>query len=230
MPLPTMDFSNDFLLWDFAEAVILADRPTVANPAQQVQIATALRSQVTDREKSPSNGAYAGFETNWFLPANLMGGLVASPGMTVTDGKGTRFTILTADYDEADKVYQCGTVDLVLANQLRDQIDIQRATVTYDSATSALRTWPADYTSSLNVYSQLPAKVQLLNQETQEVFGVLGFHGKYAVTVIRDVSILKHDRIRWYQRDGTSVFLDVLGQTNPQRIDELPVLDCELLP
>jgi hypothetical protein len=71
--------------------------------------------------------------------------------------------------------------------------------------------------------------VQLLTTELTETLGVHGFKGKYAVTVSQDVTTVQGDRIKWTSPTGT-VYLDILGQHNPQRIDELPVLDCQVLP
>ena len=217
----TMDFSGDYATWDWPESVAFRER--FRNHEEPKTVSTALRSQVMDREKSPSNGVYFGFETNWFLPGALMGGRSVAPGDTVTDSAGLIFTVLTSNYEQSDQVWECGCVDLALANDLRDLIDIERATVTYDSAVAPVRTWTTP------AYTQIAAKVQKLTDELADVLGVRGFKGTYAVIVGQQVTITAEDRVKWDDA-GTIRYLDILGQRNPSRIDELPMLDCVIQP
>lgn len=217
-----LDFSGDpATVWDFTEAVTCRQHQRNGDLAKTVNV--ALRSQVSNREKSPSNGAYTGFETNWFLPGALLGNYVPKPGDTITDAADTVFTILAPTYDQADKVYECGTVDLALAYDLRDLIDIERATLSYDTVAAPVRTWTTP------AYVQIAAKVQLLTAELADTLDIRGFKGKYAVTIDRQVAITAEDRVKWSD-GGTIRYLDILGHRNPQRIDELPVLDCVIQP
>ncbi len=224
-----IDASQNYLVWSNTEAVTFGSKSSQGTSNYFVPI--AKRRAPTYKELAASNGAYTGQDLVWLLPnALLPAGAKPKPGDPVTDADGTKWTTLEVAWNALKATWRMVTRNLVLAYQLRALIDIQRPAITYDGAAGVLRGWPDDASPSGSVaYAAVPAKVQLITQETQEVFGVLGLQGNYAVTVGQDVAILKVDRVKWNSPTGT-VYLDILGQRNPQRIDELPLLDCASYP
>jgi len=236
MPLP-MNFSGDFALWDFTESGTFTPGHRPGSPAVPYAIATALRAQVNDREKSPSGGVYQGFEVNWFLPGPLLAAAGApnpQPADVWTDAQGVLWTVLVANYDRADQVWQLGTVDLVLANNLRDTVDVQRPTLSYDAAGGVVRHWPDGNAPGVTpggqtVYAAVPARVQPLTQEVVDERGLRAFRGNYAVILGQQLDLVREDRLKVTLSSGTA-YLDVRGTHDPQRIDELPVCDAYLAP
>ncbi len=217
--MATLDHSQEYLVWDNREAVTFRSRGT--NASQDFPISDAKRRAPTYKELAASNGAYTGQDLVWLIPATLAPAYTSrsapKPGDKVVSAEAT-WTALEVALNNLKSTWRLVTRNLVLAYDLRDTVDIERATVTYDAAGGPLRTFAA-------VYSALACKVQLITQELADVLGVRGFKGTYAVTVAQDVTLVQGDRVKW-----GSVYLDVLKQHNPQRIDELPVLDCVKLP
>lgn len=231
----SIDASQNYKVWGNTEPITLGsvERQGTGLAVQSTaNIPIAKRRAPTFRELSASNGAYTGADLVWLLPvAQLPTGTPnPKPGDRIPDASGTIWTVLEAALNALKSTWRLMTRNLALAYQLYDTIDIQRAAITYDKAGAIVRGWPDDATpTGTVVYPALPAKVQLLTQETKEVFGVYGLSGTYAVTVAHDLVTQKMDRIAW-RPSGTTIYLDILGQHNPQRIDELPVLDCQLQP
>lgn len=230
---------SNYQIWGNTEEVFLYSvtrggaTGTALVTGNPCEIDTAKRRAPTYKELSASNGAYTGQDLVWLLPAALMNGApnAPKPGDRIKDAAGNTWTVLEAALNALKSTWRLMTRNLALAHQLYDLIDIQRSAVTYDAAGGALRGWPDDPSpTGTVVYASLPAKVQLLTQATSEVLGVFGLKGTYAVFVGQDVVIQKMDRIAWKPTGGAATYLDILGQHNPQRIDELPILDCILQP
>lgn len=223
-----LDTSEDYLVWENREAVTFRSRTRTGGT--DFPITDAKRRAPTYKELAASNGAYTGQDLVWLLPAVLApsasGQHAPKPGDKVTDDDGVIWTALEVALNKLKQTWRLVTRNLVLAYDLRDTIDIQRPTISYDAAGAITRTWPDDETpGGSNAYEGLAAKVQLITDETVDILGVRGLKGNYAVFVAEDVEIQESDRIKW---DG--VYLTIKTLRNPQRIDELPVLDCELLP
>ncbi len=226
----SIDASQNYLIWGNCEQISF--RSKTQGDGAQYAISTAKRRAPTYRELSASNGAYTGQDVVWLIPATVIPGNmpIPKPADRVIDALGNTWTALEVALNTLKSTWRLMTRNLNLAYQLYDLIDIQRPGITYDVAGGAVRGWPDDATASGSIpYRQIPAKVQLISQDDNESLGVLGAKAKYSVFVGQDVIVNKTDRVKWTSA-GVTTYLDVLGQSNPQRIDELPVLDCETLP
>jgi len=190
----------------------------------------AKRRSIHSAEKSPSGGAYMGYEVNWWVPLSQFapGSFSPKAADVIVDADGNRWTVLRTLFNAPSQNWQLSCVNLVLALDLRDTINIERATITYDAAGSALKLFPANAPALQGgevLYTNLPSRVQLLTQEILEERGIRGFKGTYAVTVGQEIAVTNEDRIAWRGR-----YLEIRGYHNATRLDELPVIDAELLP
>lgn len=215
-----LDLTNDYLIFDGMEAVAFTSKKTAGNV--QTAITKALGRAPTYKELAPSNGAYTGQDKVWIIPQTLLGATTPKPGDFVT-ASSDNWTALEVKKIALGSSWWLMTRNLVLANDLRDTIDIERAAVTYDAAGGKVRTFPT--AGGTTPYANLAAKVQKLTDALKMVLGVEGFQGTYAVIVAQDLTITDDDRVKW-----GALYLDIVGMKNPSRIDELPVLDCVLQP
>ncbi len=228
-----LDFSQDPLtVYDNTEAVRLTGTVSAKYPQRpDLTVTTALRAQPAWKERQPTNGVYVGFDLTWLLPGALLSGYRPNPADKIKDQFGDLWTILAADYDQLDRVFQCYTVNLTLAYALRDLVDVQRAHVVYDAAGGLIREWPDHNVAGVTAggttpYEAVPASVQLQTQDQKDERGMRGQEGVYSVVIRDQVVLTSEDRLKASLTDGSVLYLNVMGQRNPTRIDELPVLEC----
>jgi head-tail adaptor len=226
-----LDLSQDYLSWDNTEAVQYA---SVRNTDTMYDVIPMVRRRMLSaKELAASGGAYIGGDSAFLIPTPLLAALLAQerqpkPGDQILDAGGQTWTVLGAQGQKQDRTayqtWKCVCRNLAIVYDLQDLIDIQRATITYDAGGGKVKTWPSDGGGS-TPYPSLPARVQLLTDEVVEERGMRGFRGTHAVIVSKQLSVTYEDRIKW-----GSVYLDIVGYHNPERIDELPVIDAMLPP
>jgi hypothetical protein len=249
-----IDMSRDFEVWDNTESVflevarrsylvprsyprthdltgqasaIVQDPPSAA---QADYIRVAKRRALTWKELSASNGAYTGNDLVWLFPQEVMvNGLNPKPGDVVRDQDGRRWTALEVQHGKWRETWRLVTRDLVLAFDLRDSIDIERPALSYDAAGAAVLRYPTgpDPTKfgGVVLYHNLPARIQEIDREIVDERGIHGFRGRYQIIVGRQIDVNEDDRIVFHGR-----YYDIIGLHDPDRLDMLPVLDCELRP
>ncbi len=218
--------SSDHLCWDNTEPVTYLVSSSAGK--RRFEVAIAKGRNVRGREKSPSGGAYAGYERNWHLPQReIPEGEIPKPGDVIVDGDGNHWTALTAEWDRAKQRWQMGCVNLVLALDLRETIAIERAAVSYDTSGAVTKTFPP---AGGEVLYTLAARVQWITDDSSDERGARYAKGHYDVIVGSQVPKLDlaEDRVNWTEPGtGATIYLDVIAVRNPERIDELPVLTCE---
>lgn len=215
----TLDASLDWQLWDNVEEVTF--RSNRSNSATPYTISSALGRAPNWKELQASNGAYTGQDKVWNLPASLVtaAGAVGidlpKPGDTIIDESDATWTVLQVALNTWKTVWRLMCRNLSLAYGLRDTISIERGRLTRDAAGSPLTTWEA-------VYEDIPARVQLVSQAPVEWLGVSGAQGDYMVVVDRQLTLsMQFERVKFGDE-----YLEIKAYRNPQRIDELPILDC----
>ena len=213
-----VDLSADYLIWDNTTSGTHTSRRNNGNVTTAVAVAKSRA--LNFKELSASNGAYTAQDRAFIMPTALLAS--AKPGDYWTDAAARRWTILESPKYANDTRWKLICRDLILANDLRDIIAIERAAVTFGASAGKVRTWGA------TAYT-LAAKVQKLTDELTLQLGVHGFQGDYAVVIESDVVLTGNDHLKWTV-NGAARYLEILGQHNPQRIDELPVLDCRAQP
>jgi hypothetical protein len=238
-PFPRrLDLRRDFLVWDDRSTLPIDDDFKVWDPRRMeavtftrvrggqsgdLQNVQAKRRNLTSREKAASNAVYVGAELVWLLPAILIQGVV-KPGDLITDGDGAIYTVLDTDLQALRSFWRLRTVNLSIAYDLQDQVDVQRGTVVDDGAGTPVKLFPPDGGQTL--YSAVPARVQPTTEEIRDERGIRGPVVKYDVIVSQSATgISTEDRLLWTARGR---YLEIRGIRNPEKIDELPVLECEL--
>ena len=214
--------ASDYRCWDATTAVTLEAPARQGEAPGRYYLAVAKQRAVRGRERSPSGGVYLGHETRWHLPYVLLPeGVLPVPGWVVEEEDGTRWTVLTRDRNRRGQTCTLGCVDLVLAHDLRDTVVIERATISHDASGAAVKDdWRPLYT--------VRARVQLQEESPDEARGARYGRRRYQVIVDRQLPLLDvaEDRLRW-QPDTRTAYLDLMAYRQPERIDELPVLEAE---
>lgn len=218
----SLDFSNDYLYWNFAEAVTYYSRSNQGG-IPPVAVSKALRGTLTERELAASNGAYCGQDVRWLIPNGLLSGTVPKPGDKVKDAALTEFTILPdgTSYDIADRIWELITRDVVLHYELRDAITIQLPTLSKDAAGGKVKTWVDD---AVNV----PARLQPLQGDIFEEREVRGLRVTH-VCYLEDTDVASADG-ELGRLKCAGVFYEIKGYTKPLVIGQLMEITCELLP
>lgn len=214
-----LDCSTDYAtVYDFPESVTLGVRQA-GDAYGAVQVAKAFRGQPSVKERAPSRGVYQGADLLWLLPARELSGAVPKPSDVVTDGQGVEWTLLTADYDQLDRVYACYSLNLVVHLGLYDAVNLYRPTATQDAAGSYVF-------SAVPAYTGLVARVQEQQGEFAEGREVRGTTRTYEIYLARNVTVTTD----YYAEDRSGNRYDVLSWRNRERLDEAMVLTCERRP
>lgn len=192
-----------------------------------------IARQLSRTEKATSAGAYEGAALTWLIPrkhvADSFGQLKAGDTVAAQDGlhTGRVFTAQSADLACAGAFYRLVALDLAIVYDLRDEITIERPTISYDNAGVAVLSYPP--AGGSEPYRTLAAKVQLLERTRVEERLIEGFKGTHAIYVSKQIDLQSYDRVRWV-KDQVTFYFDVKGLHNPERFDELPQIDAALAP
>lgn len=220
MPL-TMDFSADYELWDFTEAVTLRRRSKTAVADRPV--ATALRAQPSQRERAPSNGIYAGTDLAWHLPGPLLSSAhPPRPGDQVLDAAEIVWTILSLDFDQADQVWRLYTLDLTLFHGLRDSGTFYGPDPSADNKDSAGSYVPAP----IAVHSEVVCRLQELDTQPVEERGRRGELKRFVLYLAEDLDL----QADYYFEDAEGRKFDVVSWRNKESIADVQTVDLELRP
>lgn len=229
------DHAPDYLVWDNTQAVLLERSSQTRGKPVRVGVGTAKRRNIRTAQRSPSGGVYLGAEATWHLPrVELPDGVIPLPRDVIiedvrNDGVGavagaqaeTRWTILSVARNRQGETYACGCVDLVVAHGLADRITIEKPTYHHTPSGAQEKVWDGPATT-------LRARVQEVARDIAEERGARYGRLRYDVIVERQSDVdVAEDRVRWTD-SGKVRYLDILRLRNPERIDELPVLECEL--
>ena len=213
----------DYRNWQQTEAVVLES----ADGTQRAVIAVAKRSALSTKEQAVSDAGYVAGIVGWSLPAALVAptGIVPSPGCTLIQQRGgdpflparvgvsdeTRWIVQTADLQRSRTKWRLTALNLRIVYELRDVVNIERATISYDEAGAVLLAWPSGPPPNGGsvVYSGLICKVQPTEIENVDERGMRGPQQKYDVTVDRQITVTaanqagtvtQYDRIAWQPR------------------------------
>jgi hypothetical protein len=217
----TLDVSRDYLTWEKREPVTHTGTTDTAATAVQ----DARRFPVRRHEQQTSGGVYRGDDRVWCLPAAQVAA-EPLPGDRVTDSAGTVWTVLEAKpvgLGSSLSHYRLVTRDLVLAERLRDTLDVERPAITYDASGVTLRAWPPS--GGTTPYAGIPCRVQPQEAVAVEERGLYGFRGTHLGFVDRQLTLTAEDRVL-----SGGVYYEVRGWRSASRIDELFTLDLELVP
>ena len=136
----------------------------------------------------------------------------------------TRWTVLDVMWGKNRWTRHLSCVDLVVAHELADTIQIERPEISHDAAGVPIKQFPSDATNpgGLVIYRDLPARVQLLTKPEADALGMRGSAGNYEVMVAQELNLTREDRI--VLPDGR--YLDIINYRQAQRLDVLPVIEA----
>lgn len=230
-----LDLSFDYVTWTNPEPVTFTSTRRTSPISQYVPGAMRLELDTQDA----GGGVYTKGLLDWLLPTPQLGpGLVPKPADLVIDRDGVTYTALDVRGQCRDtngfQVYKVHGIALAIAYDLRDNIDLERAQITFDAAGAEVKQWPSTDGKGVVLYSKLAARVQEDGRDVVEERGIQGFKGTHKVYLSQKVpNITFEDRVKWtFPGPGGNLtyYLNVLGMHNPDVLDDLPVLDCTLAP
>lgn len=193
--------------------------------AARVYLPVAKRRALTLKELAASGGVYTGRDKVWLFPQRrIPASLKPKPADVLIDTAGERWTVLDVQHGKWGQTWRLTTRNRVIAEDLRDLIQIERAQIEYDEAGVATKYFPPD-TRGQTIYRDLPCRVQPQQSDIAEERGIRGFRTQYLIYVDREVSITNEDRILW---EGQ--YLEIRGYRSSQLITDLPVISAEAAP
>jgi hypothetical protein len=226
----TPQLALDWRGWDDTEPVVFESvRPTgppaadggTADRSQKVSVPFAKRLDMTARELIPAGGGYQAGEVIWLIPDTFLPN-GAEPGDVIAAAGGP-WNVLDTRLSREDYVWEIHARNPVVAFNLRDTVDIERPTISYDTAGAAVMLFPSGPppNGGTKVYPALACKVHSLEDAIADERGIRGTQKKYQVFLSRQVNVTQYDRVNW---EGT--ILDIVAAHNQYLIDELPWLEC----
>lgn len=209
-----LDLRLDHLCWDGTEEILYESVRKDYAPDVDT-IAGALRRAVRTSEGFASRGVYTATDLNWCLPEVAFVEKKPKPADVVVDIDGNRYTVLDADFNTLRSWWLCRTRNLTIANDLQDIISIETPVLSRDAALGLVYDWSIRYTGIKCRFQPITddAAAERLVSATARMFRVIVDR---QLQVTNDVGF---DRIN---KDG--VIYEILGYSNPERLDELPVL------
>ena len=227
MNVPT---AMDYTTWNDTEAVIYqsatyTDPFTFATTYHEFAVATAKKSSLTGQELYASGGTYTGQDRKWYLPAaSFPQGFATKPGDVIVDAARRRWTVLGDSSQDVGATFRLTCRDLVLAWDLRDRIDVERAAISSDSAGAAVKTFPP--AGGKVAYPSLTCRVQPEEETVADLQGIRGSATRYRVIVERQLAVIvAEDRLNWRGR-----YLDIEKYENARQLGELPFMTAVLKP
>lgn len=216
--------SLDYLSLDWVES-ITHQQGRLGQTGPQTVIRVAKRRAMTKAEVMASGGAYTREDVNWHLPVlECPQGFAPMPGDTITDSEEVHWTVLERAWNKVRQTWRLTTRNLALAYRLSEKIDIERADIRQDAAGGTIRLWPPH--GGKVAYEQILARVQPQTTQRVEERGIRDVETIYQVILDRQVVLTGQDRIKWVDAVGDVHYLDITALRNPERLDELPVLDA----
>jgi len=227
-----LDLSNDYLCWDNVESVTLQ---STRKGNMTCTLGIVLRGQLSNKEIAKSGGAYTGLDLTFLIPnAQLPAGTVPKPADVITDGSNTAYTVLQVNGQCKDangfQVWQTICRDPIIAYDLQDLVNIERATLSTDDTGAVVKTFPP--VGGQTPYANLPCRVQVLNEAITDQRLIHAVEGSYAVYVSMQLAVnVAEDRIKWTPRGSLAPqYLDMVTYHDAQLIDQLPVIEARLRP
>lgn len=219
----------DTAVWNNTEAVTYesaqyVDPFTFATTPLVFALATAKRLSLTRRELAASGGAYTGLDRKWYVPKALFPpGTKPKPGDAVVDAEGVRWVALEVNHQDMGGTYRLTCRDLVIAWDLRDRVDVERAALANDAAGAPVKAFPPH--GGLVAYPQLVCRVQPEEESVHDIQGIRGPQTRYRVIVAQQLAVSTEDRLNWRGR-----LLDIEKYENARQIGELPFITAVLQP
>lgn len=214
---------SDWQIWDGLEAVTLTVRKNSGDI--DYVLASAKRRVMTNRELAASAGRYTGSDLVWLIPAELLAaGVRIKPADTITESpvKKQTWTVLEASEQTLQTIWKLMCRDMVIAYDLRDLLTLEIPVVGQEDSAARANEWEA-------AYSDIACRMQPLNTEVFEERGKRTTQTRFDCFISQQVNPWNEDGDwgRVLLSDSGKVYT-ITGYRQPDRIDQLPVLECVL--
>lgn len=216
-----LNLSQEYKVWDNIESVQYQSTRKTGNALDSIPV--VKRRPLTVKERATSGGVYQGADAMFLVPVVLFNLGLPKPADVITDKDGNAFTVLDWTGQKRDSsgytTYKIHAVNLAIHYDLSDVITFERYVSTLDASKTELKTWRP-------LYSNVPCRVQRLDDEVGQERGIRGTATRYNIYLAQDLSLVTRDRAAWPAALGG--YLEVRKLTNRQRIDELSLVEAEL--
>lgn len=216
---------DDYRVWacDGTEEVIYHSERGSYDPKDR--LTEVLRMPITKREKSPTGGAYLGYETSWIIPKQKVkflysDGREPKPGDKIEELNGNRHVVITAQNFALQNTWQLETVNLILAEDLREDVRLFAPTESQDAGGSRLATFSA-------VTNTVKGKIQETQGSLQDQRGKRGTVREYQIFLENFIESLNTD---WIAKDADDNIYDIVSYSNPQMLLDLFTLNVQRRP
>lgn len=219
------DLRHDWQVLDNMEDLIVRSRRTTGDFADYK--VSSKRRALGFKEFVASGGVYTAQDLIWLIPAELVTVGPIKPADILEPIDGQRWTVLEAPLIAEESYYKCICRNLVIANDLRDLIDIWEATNTQDAQANRTPTFAA-------LHSKIPGRIQPIAGTIENTLGKFGLTKTYIaflatqLTATQQLEITNEMQLRI--NGQTSPKYAIKGWRNPARIDQLFEIDLEVLP
>lgn len=216
-----LDFSQDDRTWDNTATILFRSIRKTGDLEDTIEGVKVQK--VSFKEQAESNGVYQAGDRGVLIPTRKMLLGEPKPRDQVVIGDDT-YTTLTVDPRCWDKAgpqrYRLVVRNLRIHYQLNDLCTIERPQPALNESGAEVENWRP-------VYTDLVCRLQHKDDALGDQRGMRGFQKSYQVFLERDIWISNKDRVK-ATIDGATVYLEILGFSNADRIDELPFIDAEL--
>jgi hypothetical protein len=222
MPI-TFDRTKEYLIWDYTEAVSYTvygvPFSNGNNYEETFTIAVAKRSTISNRDvPSQRTGIFTSDDLVWNIPQALIPiGKRPNPNDYITDSEGRRWTVLDTTNGNRGNTWRLTTRNLILAENLRQTISLQRPANTKDAAGGRVA---SGYTTIL---SNVPARIQETGATSSDILGKKQVRTQYDCHCGQRLNWKSTDRIV----DQNNAVYQITSGAAPDIIDVLQVLSLE---
>ena len=241
----SFDPTADWRVWDKMEPIRIESARRKINVPDSVP--QAKRRALTRKELAASGGAYTSQDMVWLVPVELVPHLDFKPADVVLDRDNIRWTALEAGFNTWRTWWRLVTRDLVLAFDLRDKIDIERASISMDASGAYVKAFPT-LTPAIGsqlldpqpiggtvAYRNLAAAVHPEAEDVVDQRGIRGSQTQLKIYVEKQIVVnVAEDRIRWVDVQGkvgprgAVHVLDMVHYQQADQIDQLPFITAVL--
>ena len=222
MPI-TFDRTKDYLIWDLTEAISYTvygvPFSNGNNYEETFTIAVAKRATISNRDvPSQRTGIFTSDDLSWSIPQALLpNGIRPNPNDYITDGAGRRWTVLDTVAGNRGNTWKLTTRNLLLAENLRHTISLQRPANTKDAAGGRIAN---SYTTILG---SVPARIQETGTAASDILAKKQVRTSYDCHCGQRLNWKATDRIV----DQNSVVYQITAGAAPDVMDVLQVLSLE---
>jgi hypothetical protein len=224
---------NDWQWWDEREDVTYTSHLTAGDVEYSItssiagKTGGAKRSRLTFTEAAPSDAVYIDEDLALLIPvANIPSGLVPKIGdRWISTVDNVTYTIIgPAQLNSWRTWYYLPSRDMVLAEGLRDLVDIWIPTNTQDASGNRVPSY-----GDAPLYAAIPARLQPMVIQNTDTFEKLELVTRFTCFLGIQVNVTSEMQV-FITGDESGAVYQIRAVNEPARIDKLMSLDLELIP